>query len=494
MDRSQQHPVSGTPDSTGGPRATHRLPHQFDAADEAALAALASRIKTWGRELGFGEVGISDTNLADAEAGLAAWLHAGWHGEMDYMAKHGMKRARPAELVAGTLRVITARMAYLPAHSPTHLPTSMDAGKGDESGVAGELARGADDRGRGEQAGEAARVARAAHAARGEQGGEWASDEAGEGGYDEADDEAGAQSTTLSGKQPAAVPGEPDWRSHEYARLADPSAAVVSIYARGRDYHKVMRNRLQQLAERIEAEIGPYGFRVFTDSAPVLEVELAQKAGVGWRGKHTLLLQRDAGSLFFLGEIYIDLPLPTDAQSSPERAPQTAGAHCGHCTRCIDACPTGAIVGPYKVDARRCISYLTIELKGSIPQDLRPLIGNRVYGCDDCQLVCPWNKFAKAAPVADFDVRHGLDRASLTDLFGWSAEEFDTRMQGSAIRRIGYECWLRNLAVGMGNALRADPAALAPQARLAIVDALRGRADDPSPLVREHVQWALEAA
>jgi epoxyqueuosine reductase len=429
MDRSQQHPVSGTPDSTGGPRTTHRLQHHFD---EAALAALASRIKMWGRELGFGEVGISDTDLADAEAGLAAWLDAGWHGEMDYMAKHGMKRARPAELVAGTLRVITARMAYLPA--------STDAGKGAESDTARE--RGA-----------------------------W-----------------------VRGKQFAGVPGQHDWRSREHARLADPAAAVVSIYARGRDYHKVMRNRLQQLAARIEGEVGAFGFRVFTDSAPVLEVELAQKAGVGWRGKHTLLLQRDAGSLFFLGEIYIDLPLPTDAQSSPERAPQTAGAHCGHCTRCIGACPTGAIVAPYKVDARRCISYLTIELKGSIPQDLRPLIGNRVYGCDDCQLVCPWNKFAQAAPVADFDVRHGLDRASLTELFGWSEEEFDTRMQGSAIRRIGYECWLRNLAVGMGNALRADPASLAPNARAAIVDALRERADDASPLVREHVQWALEAA
>ena len=489
MDRSQQHPVSGTPDSTGGPRATHRpLHHQFDAADEAALAALASRIKTWGRELGFGEVGISDTNLADAEAGLAAWLHAGWHGEMDYMAKHGMKRARPAELVAGTLRVITARMAYLPADLPTHLPDSIDAGKGDESADAGEVARGADDRGRGEQPGEAA----------GAKGGERSSDQAGDAagarGGERSSEAAGTAHATLSGKQRAAEPGEPDWRSREVARLADPSAAVVSIYARGRDYHKVMRNRLQQLAERIEAEIGPYGFRVFTDSAPVLEVELAQKAGVGWRGKHTLLLQRDAGSLFFLGEIYIDLPLPTDAQSAPERAPQTAGAHCGHCTRCIDACPTGAIVGPYKVDARRCISYLTIELKGSIPRDLRPLIGNRVYGCDDCQLVCPWNKFAKAAPVADFDVRHGLDRASLTELFSWSAEDFDTRMQGSAIRRIGYECWLRNLAVGMGNALRADRATLAPRVRLEIVDALRGRADDPSALVREHVQWALEAA
>ncbi|MBN3760424.1 tRNA epoxyqueuosine(34) reductase QueG [Burkholderia sp. Ac-20365] len=397
--------------------ATHdeaRIAHHHD---EAQLAALASRIRDWARELGFGAVGISDIDLSHAEAGLAAWLDAGCHGEMDYMAKHGMKRARPAELVAGTRRVISVRMAYLPA--------SLDMRKGDES---------------------------------------------------------------------AAADVQHDWRLEERLRLEDPTAAVVSIYARGRDYHKVMRNRLQQLAGRIEAEIGPYGYRVFTDSAPVLEVELAQKAGTGWRGKHTLLLQRDAGSLFFLGEIFVDLPLPTDAETSPERAPETPGAHCGSCTRCIGACPTDAIVAPYQVDARRCISYLTIELKGSIPQDLRPLIGNRVYGCDDCQLACPWNKFAQAAPVADFDVRHGLDRASLVELFGWSAEDFDTRMQGSAIRRIGYECWLRNLAVGMGNALRAARDTLSAEARAAIVDALRQRADDPSPLVREHVEWALEAA
>ena len=392
--------------------------------DEAALAALALRIKAWGRELGFGAIGISDTDLSAAEAGLAAWLEEGCHGEMDYMAKHGMKRARPAELVAHTRRVISARMAYLPAHVAPHAAPEAEVGKLSES----------------------------------------------------------------------ALPDPRNWRADEHARLADPAAAVVSIYARGRDYHKVMRNRLQQLAEKIEAEIGAYGYRVFTDSAPVLEVELAQKAGVGWRGKHTLLLQRDAGSLFFLGEIYVDVPLPTDAETSPEHAPQTPGAHCGSCTRCIDACPTGAIVAPYKVDARLCISYLTIELKGSIPLELRPLIGNRVYGCDDCQLVCPWNKFAEAAPVADFDVRHGLDRATLVDLFDWSADQFDTRMQGSAIRRIGYECWLRNLAVGMGNALRADPASFTGDARAAIVDALRRRRDDPSPLVREHVEWALEAA
>jgi epoxyqueuosine reductase len=339
---------------------------------------------------------------------------------MDYMAKHGMKRARPAELVAGTRRVITARIAYLPARTLN--------GKANESAL------------------------------------------------------------------PDVPPAPRDWRAAEHARLADPSAAVVSIYARGRDYHKVMRNRLQQLAEKIEAAIGVFGYRVFTDSAPVLEVELAQKAGIGWRGKHTLLLQRDAGSLFFLGEIYVDVPLPTDAETSPDVAPETPGSHCGSCTRCIGACPTGAIVAPYKVDARRCISYLTIELKGNIPLEMRPLIGNRVYGCDDCQLVCPWNKFAQAAPVDDFDVRHGLDRASLVELFAWSAQEFDTRMQGSAIRRIGYESWLRNLAVGMGNALRASSESLSGDAREAIVEALRSRADDPSAVVREHVEWALEAA
>ncbi|SDB82747.1 tRNA epoxyqueuosine(34) reductase QueG [Paraburkholderia lycopersici] len=411
--------------------------------DEAALAALAARIRTWGRELGFGAIGISDTDLSHAEAGLAAWLEAGCHGEMDYMAKHGMKRARPAELVAGTRRVITARMAYLPLG--TLAPNA--AGKTRESASQG-----------------------------GPDGGDGA------------------------GTNVARESVHADWRLREHARLADPHAAVVSIYARGRDYHKVLRARLQQLAGRIEAEIGQFGFRVFTDSAPVLEVELAQNAGVGWRGKHTLLLQRDAGSLFFLGEIYVDVPLPTDADDPASAAPETPGAHCGSCARCIDACPTGAITGPYRVDARRCISYLTIELKGSIPLELRELIGNRVYGCDDCQLVCPWNKFAQAAPVADFDVRHGLDCASLVDLFGWSSAQFDERMQGSAIRRIGYESWSRNIAVAMGNALRAtredagNAGDVADVAREAIVNALRARERDESALVREHVRWALEAA
>ncbi|MDR5758017.1 tRNA epoxyqueuosine(34) reductase QueG [Caballeronia sp. LZ035] len=376
--------------------------------EETALAELAQRIKAWGRELGFGAVGISDIDLADAEQGLADWLEAGYHGDMDYMAKHGMKRARPAELVAGTRRVITARMAYLPAATLTQTGTeSVATGDGQKN----------------------------------------------------------------------------DWRAIEWSRLAQPTQAMVSIYARGRDYHKVMRQRLQQLAERIEGEIGAFGYRAFTDSAPVLEVALAQKAGNGWRGKHTLLLDRDAGSLFFLGEIFVDVPLPVDPD------PEHDGAHCGQCTRCIDACPTGAIVAPYRVDARRCISYLTIELHGSIPEELRPLIGNRVYGCDDCQLVCPWNKFAQAAPVADFDVRHGLDRATLVELFAWSADDFDTRMQGSAIRRIGHERWLRNIAVAMGNAL--GTSALDARERETIIAALEARVNDASALVREHVQWAL---
>jgi epoxyqueuosine reductase len=410
MNRLPEHPVereSASDDATANTR-------HFSIDDEAALAELALRIKAWGRELGFGAVGVSDADLTEAEEGLASWLEAGYHGEMDYMAKHAMKRARPAELVAGTRRVITVRMAYLPASTL--------------SGNAQESAATAD-----------------------------------------------GQAT--------------DWRAAEWARIDDPAAAVVSVYARGRDYHKVMRSRLQQLADRIEAEIGAYGYRVFTDSAPVLEVELAQKAGTGWRGKHTLLLQRDAGSLFFIGEILVDIPLPADAVTNPDHAPEHDGSHCGSCTRCIDVCPTGAIVAPYRVDARRCISYLTIELKGSIPEEMRPLIGNRVYGCDDCQLVCPWNKFAQAAPVADFDVRHGLDRASLVALFGWSALDFDERMQGSAIRRIGHERWLRNIAVAMGNALRSPT--LDANERLEIHNALNARAADASELVREHVEWAL---
>jgi len=353
--------------------------HPGPAADSTRdWSALAGDITRWGREIGFQEIGIAGVDLADDEVRLMNWLAAGRHGEMDYMARHGAARARPAELVPGTLRVITARMDYWPQR------------------------------------------ARAAEAV-----------------------------------------------------LRDGRKAYVARYALGRDYHKVMRARLARLAARIADAVGPFGHRVFTDSAPVLEVALAARAGLGWRGKHTLLLTRETGSYFFLGEIYVDLPLP-------ETPP--ASAHCGTCTNCIGACPTGAIVAPYELDARRCISYLTIELPGSIPEPLRPLIGNRVYGCDDCQLACPWNRFAQPTSEADFAaIRNGLDDADLIALFAWTEPEFESRMRGSAIRRIGHERWLRNLAVGLGNA-PADPA---------IVAALERRSDDPSPLVREHVQWAL---
>jgi epoxyqueuosine reductase len=340
-------------------------------------AALARDIRRWGRELGFDEIGIADTALDADEARLLAWLAAGRHGAMDYMARHGARRARPAELLPGTVRVISARLDYLP---------------------------------------------------------------------------------------PGARAGE--------TVLAESRAAYIARYALGRDYHKVMRGRLQLLVERIRQAVGEFGCRVFTDSAPVLEVALAAKAGIGWRGKHTLLLTRDRGSWFFLGEIYTDLPLPATPPQS---------GHCGSCTACIDACPTGAIVAAYELDARRCISYLTIEHPGSIPEALRPLIGNRIYGCDDCQLACPWNRYAHVASEPDFAVRHGLDDVSLVALFAWTEGEFSERMRGSAIRRIGYERWSRNLAVALGNA----------PTDAAIVAALEARADDPSPIVREHVAWAL---
>jgi len=339
-------------------------------------SALAARIVAWGRELGFGAVGIADTDLGAEEARLVNWLAAGRHGAMDYMARHGVRRARPAALIPGTLRVITARLDYFPAGA----------------------------------------------------------------------------------RDPAVV-------------LADRARAYVSRYALGRDYHKVMRQRLARLVARIADEVGDFGHRVFSDSAPVMEVALAARAGTGWRGKHTLLLTRQ-GSWFFLGEIYTDLPLPLD---------EPVGEHCGSCRRCIDVCPTAAIVEPYVLDARRCISYLTIEHGGSIPASLRPLLGNRIYGCDDCQLVCPWNKFAGTAQVDDFGVRNGLDSGALAELFAWTEAQFDVRLDGSAIRRIGHERWLRNLAVGLGNAPR----------DLAIIAALRRRENDPSPLVREHVAWAL---
>ena len=356
------------------------------SAPPAGLAELAQQIRAWGVELGFQHIGIADADLSEAEPRLLEWLNAGFHGDMDYMAKHGVKRSRPGELVPGTLRVIAARMNYLPA--------------------------------------------------------------------------AAAESWSV---------------------INSPEHAYVSRYALGRDYHKVLRRRLQRLTERVEAAIGRFSHRVFTDSAPVMEVELAAKAGLGWRGKHTLLLTREAGSYFFLGEIYTDLPLPVDVPGAN---------HCGKCEKCIDICPTRAIVGPYRLDARRCISYLTIEHHGSIPVELRPLIGNRVYGCDDCQLVCPWNRFAQTSGEADFVVRNGLDNVKLVELFAWSEDEFHARLLGSAIHRIGYARWLRNLAVGMGNALRELPPAATDAKR--IVDGLRARSDDASPLVREHVAWALQ--
>ena len=363
---------------------------------ESNLAELALSIKRWGVELGFAEIRITDIDLSHAEAGLRAWLDAGMHGEMDYMAAHGMMRARPAELVPGTVRVISARMNYLPREEETGLQ---------------------------------------------------------------------------------AAPEGDDWRGRERRRLDDPGAAVISVYARGRDYHKVLRARLQQLADKVKAEIGDFGYRVFTDSAPLMELPLAEKAGLGWRGKHTLLLSRTAGSMFFMGEFLVDLPLPVDAPT---------GAHCGQCSACIDICPTQAILGPGRLDARRCISYLTIELKSAIPLALRPLIGNRVYGCDDCQTACPWNKFAQRAVLPDFDERHGLGGASMVELFGWSEEDFNRKMEGSPIRRIGHERWLRNLAVGLGNA-----AAAGARGDAAIVGALTARLEHPSALVREHVEWAL---
>lgn len=343
---------------------------------------LSADIKNWGLALGFHQIGITDTNLQAAETEHQDWTKKGFHGEMDYMAKHGIKRTRPAELVPNTIRVISARLDYLPPHA--------------------------------------------------------------------------ADSETI---------------------LQNSTKAFISRYALGRDYHKVMRNKLQKLCEKIQSELADYQtsnfeYRAFTDSAPVLEVALAEKAGLGWRGKHTLLINKNRGSWFFLGEIYTNLPLEID---------EAATNHCGTCSSCIDICPTQAITAPYEVDARRCISYLTIELKGSIPVELRPLIGNRVYGCDDCQLCCPWNKFAEITKEPDFAVKHGLDDISLIDCFNWSEDEFKTKMAGSAIYRIGYEQWLRNIAVGLGNATTSP----------AIIAALQSRGNDNSAIVREHVAWAL---
>ena len=334
-------------------------------------------IRRWSLELGFQHVGVSDLDLGQAEARLSKWLDEGNHGTMDYMQRHGRKRSRPANLVPGTLRIISVRMDYLP----------------------------------------------------------------------QAQDEA-------------------------IQLLDHESRAYVSRYALGRDYHKVLRRRLRDLARRIETRVGDFGYRVFVDSAPVLEKPIAEKAGLGWIGKHTNLIDRNAGSWFFLGELYTDLPLPVD---------EAEESHCGSCRACIDVCPTEAIVAPYKLDARRCISYLTIELKGEIPVEYRKAIGNRIYGCDDCQLFCPWNKFARPTAEGDFAPCHNLDAEDLTVLFGWNESEWLEKTEGSAIRRIGYERWLRNIAVALGNAERTPE----------VVTALNKRRESESKLVAEHVAWAL---
>lgn len=342
------------------------------------LQPLADEIKSLGLSLGFQQVGITDTELSEAENQLSDWLDAGFHGEMNYMQKHGTKRTRPAELHAGTVRVISCRMDYLP--EPMKLTDAL---------------------------------------------------------------------------------------------MEDPVRAYISRYALGRDYHKVMRKRLQRLADLIEQKIGPFGYRAFVDSAPVMEKAIAEKAGLGWIGKHSNVLNKEAGSWFFLGELYVDLPLPID---------QPAEEHCGECTRCVDICPTQAIVAPYTVDARRCISYLTIELQGSIPEELRPLMGNHIYGCDDCQQTCPWNRFASLTAEQDFMARYDLDTRSLIDIFQWDEETFLQKTEGSAIRRIGYSSWIRNIAIALGNAPRDKE----------VIRVLKQKEHHDDAIISEHVVWAIK--
>ena len=342
------------------------------------LNLLATRIKSWGQEFGFQQVGITDTNLSEVENCLNDWLNLGMHGEMHYMVRHGSRRTRPQELISGTIRIISVRMDYFPP-----------------------------------------------------------------------------QSKSISDV------------------LNDSVLAFVSRYAMGRDYHKLIRKRLEKLARRIQDEIGDFSYRAFADSAPVMEKPIAQKAGLGWIGKHSNVLNRRAGSWFFLGELYTDLPLPVD---SPETD------HCGSCTSCISVCPTNAIVEPYIVDARKCISYLTIEYKGSIPLEFRPLMGNRIFGCDDCQMVCPWNRFSNNSDEPGFQVRNQLDSVSLCEVFSWTEEEFMQKTEGSAIRRLGYEMWLRNVAVALGNA----------RSTRQVIRSLNNRKNHSSCLVREHVSWALD--
>ncbi len=373
------------------------------------------QLRLWGAELGLSQIGVAGIDLSDAEAGLLSWLDAGFHGQMHYMAAHGMKRARPAQLLPGTVSVITARLDYLPV---SHC-------------VPPELVEGADD---------------------------------------------------FNKLRENGLKHPRGWQAIEFERLQRPDEGIVSVYARGRDYHKVLRSRLQKLADKIALTIGPFGHRVFTDSAPVLEAELAARSGIGWRGKHTLILSREAGSMYFLGEIYVDIALD---------ATKSVASHCGSCTSCIDVCPTQAIVAPYTLDARRCISYLTIEHNGAIPIELRPLIGNRIYGCDDCQLACPWNKFARRTALPDFDERRGLVGQQLVTLFNWSEDDFLRYTEGSAIRRIGHERWQRNVAVALGNALRSG---LLTAEKAVIATALEAKRPYASALVVEHIDWALLAS
>jgi epoxyqueuosine reductase len=375
---------------------THRTDH-FNSSQ------LMSQIRAWARELGFSQIGVAGVDLSSSEAGLSTWLARGFHGDMAYMAAHGLKRARPAELVPGTVSVITARMDYLPRATPE------------------------------------------------------------------------------------------GWQSVEFDRLKRADEGIVSLYARGRDYHKVLRSRLQKLSDLIAQAVGPFGHRVFTDSAPVLEAELAVRSGQGWRGKHSLVLNREAGSMFFLGEVFVDFYLPNwplALANNAYSATDIVANHCGSCSACIDVCPTQAILAPGLLDARRCISYLTIELKGSIPLEFRSAIGNRIYGCDDCQLICPWNKFAQRSALPDFDEREGLTGQQLATLFEWSEADFLRFTEGSPIRRIGHVRWLRNVAVAMGNALRSD--AIGAPSKPALRAALSQQLQHPSPLVQEHVQWALQ--
>jgi epoxyqueuosine reductase len=345
------------------------------SATPEQLQDMKPMLRHWATELGFADLAFASAELDGAEQRLMAWLDKGFHGSMDYMARHGAARAHPKQLFPGTCATLSARMDYLP-------------GKNDAWGT-----------------------------------------------------------------------------------LQSPRQAYVARYALGRDYHKLIRSRLQQLAERMTEILGPFRYRAFADSAPVMEVDIARRTRLGWEGKHTLLLTRQ-GSWFFLGELFTDLPFPPDAAHA---------SHCGRCQACIDICPTRAIVAPHVLDARRCISYLTIEHAGSIPVELRPLMGNRIYGCDDCQLACPWNRFAQAAPLADFMPRNRLDQATLLELFAWDEAAFQARLQGSPIRRIGHVCWLRNIAIALGNSPR-DPV---------ILDALRARLDHPSMMLREHLQWAI---